>query len=247
MQIIPALAIKDGKAVDFQPGRPEVTLLSIDPYKIIDTLGSHSVHRVHLVDIDGAEYKGKDNIGLIGSLSNICVCDLEVGGGINNLNHLKSLQYAGVDYFVLGSVVHEKPALLEEISDLKHIKNDDIMIAVDLLDGKLTYHGYADSINDQAVHDVIVRALALGYSRVLITDIDTRHPDHGPDIAFLSVLVQEFPSVKFSVAGHIHTFDQVDRLKEVGIKEVVVGYDFYADTERIKALSAYNNKEERES
>lgn len=243
MQLIPALSIKDGQAADFRPDLREVVFLDKDPYQLIDIFSAYDIRRIHLVDIDGAQQKGTDNVGLIGSLSNVCVSDLEVGGGIHSIDHLKSLQYAGVDYFVLGSVVHEQPDLLTTIATLKHIPNDDIMIGVDLVDGKLTYHGYRSHVTDSNIRDVIQRSLDQGFGRVLVTDLDTRPGEHGPAVGFYASLVQDFPQVRFSAAGHIHTFGDVNRLKEAGVVEAVVGYEFYRDDDRIKQLAEYNEQE----
>lgn len=248
MQIIPALSIKDGKAADFRPDlREPVFLPESDPYKFIDLFSKHSIRRVHLVDIDGAQQQGTHNVGLIGSLSNVCVSDLEVGGGIRNLDHLKSLQYAGVDYFVLGSAVYDRPELLKEIAELDHIDNDDIMIGVDLVNGQLTYHGYRENVPDEKVRHVIQRCLDMGFERVLVTDIDHSHPEQGPAVAFYASLVQDFPQVHFSAAGHITTFGDVNRLKEAGVVEAVVGHDFYRDSDYLKRLADYNEEEDPQS
>jgi phosphoribosylformimino-5-aminoimidazole carboxamide ribotide isomerase len=243
MQIIPALCIKDGKAADFRPDLPEMVFLDQDPYQIIETFGTHDIRRTHLVDIDGAQQKGINNTGLIGSLSNTCICNIEVGGGIRSVDYLKSLQYAGVDYFVLGSVVYEHPQFLEEVAALTHIPNDDIMIAVDLVDGQLTYHGYADPIPSGTIRQLIQRGIGHGFFRVLVTDINTSANGQGPVADHYAALVKEFPQVKFSAAGHIATFEDVERLKAVGVVEAVVGYDFYRDEASLKRLAAYNNQE----
>lgn len=244
MQIIPALSIKDGKAADFRPELLEpVFLPQSDPYPIIDLFSRHSIPRVHLVDIDGAQQQGKNNIGLIGSLSNVCVSDLEVGGGIRSIDHLKSLQYAGVDYFVLGSVVYDRPELLTEIAALKHIDNDDIMIGVDLVEGQLTYHGYREPVPEEKVHQVIQRCLEIGFQRVLVTDIDPHRPKQGPALDFYDGLVHDFSAIRFSAAGHIGSFADINRLKDAGVAEAVVGYDFYRDVDSLKQLAEYNKRE----
>jgi len=247
MQIIPALSIKDGKAADFRPDSREIIFLQeSDPYKIIDLLSDNDIRRIHLVDIDGAERQGKDNVGLIGSLSNVCVSDIEVGGGITDVDHLKSLQYAGVDYFVLGSAVYDHPELLQEISEIPHIQNDDIMIGVDLVDGKLSYHGYREHVPDDKIHHVIQRCLEMGFRRILVTDIDHQAPEQGPTVGFYADLIRDFPQLRFTAAGHIRSFADVNRLKEAGVVEAVVGYDFYRDADRLKRLAEYNAKEDNE-
>jgi len=245
MQIIPALVIKDGKPAAFEPGAKSVRFLNRDPYDLIDTFSKQSIRRIHIVDVDGAQQQGKNNLALIGSLVNVCVSNIEVGGGINDMETLKSLQYAGVDYFMLGSVAYSKPEFLDEILEADHIKNDSITIAVDLVDGQLTYNSYSQQIPEQKVRDVIKRYQDMGFSRVLITDIDTLHPDHGPAIGFFDGIVQAFPDMCISAAGHIDSISDIDHLRDAGVKEVIVGMDLYDTPEALATISAYNDAEEK--
>ncbi len=243
MQIIPALCITNGKVAAFRPGHQEFVLLEEEPYDLITRLNQANIMRVHLVDIDGARHDGVNNVGLIGSLSNLTVSQLAVAGGIETLDYIRSLRFAGADLFVLGSVVYEKPELLDAIIEAKPINPGCIIIGLDLVDGKLRFHGWRDEADQEEVHAVIRRMVDLGFTRFLVTDIDTHHQDQGPDLAFFGSLVQDFPEVKFTAAGHIATYTDINRLKEAGVHEVLVGDEFYDDAEKIQKLSDYNRSE----
>ena len=245
MQIIPALYIKDGKPAVFRPGEwEEMEFLPFDPYKLIERLDQHKIQRVFLIDIDAARGEGKNNSGLIASLSNTTVADLEVGGGLTNMDFLKSLQYAGVDHFVLSAVVFDDEEFLVRLSEDETIKNDRILVAVGLLNGVLTSLGWRKVISAEGLRDIISRCIELGFKRFICADIDTDQPDRGPDLLFYKELVQEFPDAQFSAAGHINTFEDVEALKELGIKEVIVGNRIYKEEDVLDQVIAYNAHEE---
>lgn len=243
MQIIPALCIYQGKVAAFRPGEPESLIMPDDPYEVIERLGKANIMRIHLVDIDGARHEGNNNVGLIGSLSNVTVSQLEVAGGIESLDYIRSLRFAGADLFVVGSVVYDRPEFLEEIKADGIIKPGCIMISLDLIDGQLTFHGWRDIADQSTVIDVIRRMVDLGFTRMLITDVNHDFVDHGPNTSLFSTLTQTFPAVKFTVAGTIKTYEDIEILKKAGVHEVIVGHELWDSEEKLKRLSAYNRAE----
>lgn len=244
MQIIPALYIHNGKAASYQPGdHLSVRYLDQSPYDLIDLLGKHDVQRIFLLDIEAAQDPLQNNKGLIGSLANVAIPDLEVGGGINDLAYLKSLQYAGVDYFVLGSALFTNPGFFRDICHAPEVKNSSIMVSFDLKDGQLYTLGWTEPITDKHLHDLIGQCLDEGVHRFIITHIDSQHPEKGPAVDFYSELVKTFPGATFAAAGHIHLFDDIDALKSAGVQEVIVGDDWYTREDQMDLISAYNRQE----
>lgn len=244
MQIIPAIYIHHGKAAAYRPGDYQnISYLEQDPYDLIEQLGQLDVQRIYLIDIDAYQNPGQNNKGLIGSLSNVCIPDLEVGGGINDLPYLKSLQYAGVDYFVLSSVLFENQPILEEIAATEDIPNERIIIGIDLKDGRPTTRGWTQTVTDPTLREFMRTVMSVGFQRFVMTDIKSDRPKDGPDLAFFTELREEFPEAKIAVGGHVHTFEQIDQLKKIGIEEVIVGDDIYRDEGLLARISAYNREE----
>lgn len=245
MLIIPALYIKDGKTAAFRPGDYEnLDFLNLDPYKLIEKLSDQDIERIYLVDLDASQDNEANNKGLIGSLANTTIPDIMVGGGIKSMGYLKSLQYGGVDYFVLGTSAANDLPFLEEICAADHIKNERITIAFDMMDGHLTSYGFSQDNDQPQLHELIKRSIDLGLSRFLITDIDSTHPDREPDLDFFSELTNTYPDAAFATSGHIHSFEDIDNLKAVGIKEVIIGDQIYKEPGIIEEVAKYNKKEE---
>jgi phosphoribosylformimino-5-aminoimidazole carboxamide ribotide isomerase len=243
MRIVPALFIKEGKAAIYKAGNfKEIEFLNEDPYDIIARLDKLDIGHIGLVDVDASQGKS-NNAGLIGSLANTTVATLHVGGGINDLDYLKSLQYAGLDFFIIGSAVHEQPALLKTIAAADHIKNERISIAIDICDGKLYYHGWKDDL-DVSLNHFMQEAIDLGFSRFLLTDVTTDTASPLPDVAFYQSLKESFPHCNFVAAGRIDSFADIDALATTGVDAVVAGNKIYKDDNLLKQVADYNKRKE---
>ncbi len=244
MQIIPALYIHNGKAASYFPGDYEsIDYLDLSPHDIIELLGKHDVQRILLLDIDAARQDREHNKGLIGSLANVAIPDLAVGGGIDDYEYLKMLQYAGVDFFIFGSAVFRNFDLIKQICEADDVPIDRIMISLDMRDGRLTTLGWTEEVDGTTLTEIIRKTMKCGISRFIISDINTSRPDDSPDLTFYAELVEAFPEALFSAAGHIHSFHDVEALKKVGVKEVVVGTHIYKEEAWMDRISEYNKRE----
>lgn len=245
MQIIPTLYIKDGKVAAYEPSNyDDLKYLDYDPYKLIEKLEKFEINRVHLIDLDASLPNDANNKGLIGSLSNTTVIDLEVGGGISNIDYLKSLQYAGVDYFVLGSVVIENFDFVREICEAEDVKNEDVIISADVKDGKLTYHGWTDQVPDMNLEELIYKCINQGFERFIVTEIMDKK--EGPDIAFYQNLVKEFSGQEVIAAGNMYQWDHVLALEEIGVKGILLGGEIYEKDELLQKIADFNKHQLKE-
>ncbi len=245
MQIIPTIYLKDKKVAAYTPGNyRDLSYLSYDPYELINKLEEFNIDRIIIIDIDAAipGETNNSNKGLLGSLSNTTVIDIEVGGGINSMEYLKSLQYAGVDYFVLGSVVIDNFDFLREICEAEDIRNDRIVIAADVNRGQLTYHGWKDKVPDLTLEQLIYKCINTGFNRFIVSEISDIEEQYGPDVNFYKGLVEEFSGQVIAAAGNIHHIDHILALEEAGVKEVLVGEKIYHEDELLQKIAEYNKK-----
>ncbi|WNJ16318.1 HisA/HisF-related TIM barrel protein [Pontibacter sp. G13] len=243
MQIIPALYIKDGKAAAYRPGDHQNTeFLDQDPYDIIKDLNQQKIKRIHLVDIDASLHHKQNNTALIGSLANTAVSRVELGGGINNLDLLKSLQYAGVDYFVIGAAMYDNIPFLEEIAAADHVPNDRIMIALDLLNGDLYSHTWTQKEPEGKLDEMIKQAMAIGFHRFIFAESDVKDREKGPDFEFYKRICADYPNAIITASGRIDSWEDVDKLAEIGVHEVVVGNEIYKHEGALDLITEYNKK-----
>ena len=239
MEIIPALYIKDNKLALYKPGDFEnIEFLPDDPYELVEKLDKLEIGNIGLVDID-ATIGTKNNKGLIGSLSNVTVTTLHVGGGINEMDYLKSLQYAGVDYFIIGAAVLDKSSFLKQLSEAEDVKSEKISIALNVVDGKIFHHRLG-VVKEMLATDVIQSCYEMGFTRYLVSDVCSNNPEQGPDMAFYATLTQQFPNCDIGAAGHINTFEDIEALERIGVNVVVVGKEIYQEEGLLEKIAAFN-------
>jgi phosphoribosylformimino-5-aminoimidazole carboxamide ribotide isomerase len=241
MQIIPALYIKDGKLAVYKPGDYQnIDFLDVDPYDFIEKLNDLDIGNVGLVDVDST-LGISTNTGKIASLANTCIATLHVGGGIRNMDYLKELQYAGVDYFILGSSLYEKPEFLQQVSQAEDVKNEKITISIDILDGKVTYHGWTRKV-DMTVSDIISSCTALGFSRFLINDVGTHEMHTGPNLGAYKKVLDEFPDIQLGSSGRINSMEDIADLSEIGVDFAIVGDKIYKEEGLLEKIAAHNEE-----
>lgn len=249
MQIIPALYVKDHKLAVYRPGDYDnISYLDQDPYELLSQLGELKIDRIHLIDVDASlPGEPKNNSGLIGSLSNTCISDIEVGGGITEMGYLKSLQYAGVDLFVLGSVVIDDFAFLREIAEADDVQNDKIVISLDVKDGNLTFHGWTEEVPELTLNQIIWKCINIGFRRFIVTEVDTVDPHRGPNIPFYTDLMRQYPDTIITAAGNINRLEDVEQLAAVGMQEAIMGEKIF-DNEfaALAEIAEYNRKQKDE-
>ncbi len=243
MQITPALYIKNGKATAFHPaGFNLISYNEKDPYELISDMDKIGIRKIHLVDADANDKDG-DNAGLIGSLANTAVMDLQVGGGITDIQHLKSLQYAGVDKFVLGSVVIDNFDFVKELGENEEVKNEKIVIGLDLIEGQLTCHGWQQIVSSITLPQLMYKCINAGFTNFLVSEISRMIFEYGgPNIPLYEELVKEFPGAHIAASGQIFSFDDVKKLEEVGIQEAIIGDNIFRDENLLSQIKAFNEE-----
>lgn len=244
MLIIPALYIHGGRLAAYQPADyVNLQYVEGDPYEIIARIADMDIPRIYLVDLDASVGGGSNNAGLIGSLANTCVPDIAVGGGLRDLDYLRSLQYAGVDQFVLGTVVFEDMHFLEQLKSAPGLQHVRISISLDLLDGQLTSRGWTHP-EDKRLEDLIHECMSLGYKHFICTDVHPQKRESGPDLDIYKRLVSAFPEAQFAAAGQIHSLDHVSQLAAVGVHEVIMGDEVYLSETLLRSIAQYNRQQE---
>ena len=240
MQIVPAIYIHDDKAAIYRPGDYDnLEYLAKDPYEVIQSLDVKGISRILIIDINASiPGEKKNNKGLIGSLSNTCVADIEVGGGINDMEYLKSLQYAGVDNFVLGSVVYDNFDFVKQLATEDHVKNEDILISIDVQDGKLFYHGWNDPVEDLTAEELMYKCINIGLNSFNVTDV--KKDADAPNFEYYEKLIQQFPGATIGAAGNIHTLEDVEKLEALGVREIYVGNRIYKEPALVETIAAFN-------
>ncbi len=139
MLIIPAIDLKDGKAVRLKQGREDaVTVYSDDPVQMGLQWEAQGAQFLHIVDLDAAFGHGKHNeeVGkrIVASLKIPC----EWGGGVRDQAKIESLLSIGVRRVILGTKAAQSLSFVKELAARY---GDKIVVGIDAKNGMVAVKG----------------------------------------------------------------------------------------------------------
>lgn len=168
MLIIPAIDLLNGKAVRLRQGNmDDFTVYFDNPLDAAKQFADMGVKRLHIVDLDGAKKGEATNFDLIEKIVAKAGMDIEVGGGIRNMDRLKAYFNIGVKYGILGTVVVKDP---EFVKEAMKTYPDRIILGVDAKDGYVATEGWYEKSSVTAA-DLINSYAGYTAESVIYTDI----------------------------------------------------------------------------
>ena len=226
MIIIPAIDLLDGSCVRLLKGNyNESTIYSSDPVEMAKKLVNSGCERLHIVDLDAARGKGKNNRKIIRKIRNNIDVVIETGGGIRTDADVKELLDIGIDRLILGTVFAKNP----EIAGTWTKKYGNHFIAgIDALKGEVKISGWEEeSLMKDA--DLAKQAAENGIISIIYTNIDKDGTLEGPDIKS-SIRIAEVSKLPVIVSGGIsceNDFKIIADLNHPGLAGVITGKAVY--------------------
>ena len=223
MNIIPAIDLIDGKAVRLQKGDyNKVTVYSEYPEKVAKYFYDCGARYLHVVDLDGAKSGKADNFEVIKKIVNASGLSVEVGGGIRNMEMVKTYVEAGVDRIILGTAAITDPEFLKS-AVLAY--GDKITVGVDIKDGMVAIKGWTE-ISSVSCEDFCRQLEELGVSSVICTDISKDGMMSGTNLELYKNLNKDF-NINFVASGGVSTLDDIKALKEMDLFGAILGKALY--------------------
>ncbi|MDA3941341.1 MAG: 1-(5-phosphoribosyl)-5-[(5-phosphoribosylamino)methylideneamino]imidazole-4-carboxamide isomerase [Spirochaetia bacterium] len=244
MIIIPAIDLLDGSCVRlFKGNYNKSTTYASDPVEMAKKLVSSGCERLHIVDLDAARDRGKNNREIIRKIRNKIDVVIETGGGIRTDADVKDLLDIGIDRLILGTVFAKNP----EIADRWTSKYGNHFIAgIDALKGEVKISGWEEgsSLRDT---DLAKQAADNGIISIIYTNIDKDGTLEGPDIEN-SIRIAEVSKLPVIVSGGISSendFKLIADLNHPGIGGVITGKAVYENRIDLqKAIGKYQKSYE---
>lgn len=225
MLIIPAIDLIDGHCVRLTQGDyARETRYADTPAEMVQRYVAHGLHRIHVVDLDGAKASSPRNLDVLQTLSAIPGAEIEWGGGLKQEADVEQVLGHGARYAVVGSTAARRPELFAGWLD--RFGPDRLVLGADVRDGRISVNGWLEDL-DFTIDTLITRLLPHGLSQVICTDISRDGMLAGPNIPLYVRLRDAFPTVTFTVSGGIGSRDDLDALRREGIDRVIVGKAIY--------------------
>ncbi len=225
IQILPAIDLIDGRCVRLTQGDyAQKKQYDADPVDMVKQYVAHGLHRIHVVDLDGAKASSSLNLPTLRRLASVPGAQIEWGGGIKSRETLSAVFEAGASYAVVGSVAAQRPELFEKW--LQEFGPDRMVLGADVKHGQVSVNGWQEEVN-LTIDQLIDRFLPLGLSQVICTEISCDGMLQGPATPLYVHLQRKYPSVDITVSGGISSISDIAELQQLGLRKVIVGKAIY--------------------
>jgi phosphoribosylformimino-5-aminoimidazole carboxamide ribotide isomerase len=238
MLIYPAIDIYQGKCVRLRQGDYATSRAYADsPAAVARGFVESGLHRIHVVDLEGAKQGRIVNREAIESILRVSGIQVHVGGGVRSRIDVSQLFGAGAARLVIGSVAVKKPDLVQEW--FREFRSDRFVIAVDVWKGALAHSGWL--AHENVAPSAFIESMArLGASYFLCTDIQRDGMLDGPNAALYTTLREQFPALRFLASGGVSKMADIEDLKKAGCWAAVVGKALYEGNLKPSDLSQYS-------
>jgi phosphoribosylformimino-5-aminoimidazole carboxamide ribotide isomerase len=237
MQIIPAIDIIDGKCVRLEQGNYEkVTLYHKEPLEVAKKFQDAGLERLHLVDLDGAKAGVVKNWKVLEMIAGKTLLVIDFGGGIKADKDVEIVFNSGAALATIGSVAVKNEQ--EFVKWLPKYGADKFLLGADVKNEKITVSGWQEQTN-LWIFDFIQKYIDHGIKQIFCTDVSKDGKLEGPAIDLYKNIISNFPKLHFIASGGVSSVDDLEELKEIGCKGVIVGKAIYEGRIQIKELSSF--------
>ena len=220
MLVIPAVDIRNGKAVRLVQGRADQeTVYDEDPVRAARRWADAGARRIHVVDLDGAFGGRPANSPLIlAILRAFPAIEIEASGGLRTDEAVAELLTAGAARCVIGSRAAEEPAFLARLAERYPGK---VSLGLDAKGGLVATKGWVEVRELRAV-ELLARLQGLPLAEIIYTDIERDGMLAGPNFARLEEILRASPFPVIA-SGGVTTLDNVRRLRALGCYGCIIG------------------------
>ena len=210
MKIFPAIDIKDKKCVRLVKGDfDNKTEYEMSPIDQAEKYKEHGFKNLHIVDLDGALTGETVNQDIIKDIVIKFDLNVEIGGGIRNLDSVQKYIDAGVEKVILGSAAIKDKNFLKESCE-KFPNN--IALGLDAKDGYLSVAGWKENSN-QLTLDYLREVNDYGASRLIYTDINRDGMKQSPNFDE-TAKVAEVANCPVIISGGVSSLDDIKKALE---------------------------------
>jgi phosphoribosylformimino-5-aminoimidazole carboxamide ribotide isomerase len=211
MILLPAVDIRDGKAVRLRQGRfDEETVYADDPLEAARSFVEAGARFLHVVDLDGAREGEPVNLRHVQRISDELAVPVELGGGLRSIASIRRALAAGAVRVVLGTAAFTDPDLLDEALSAFTSR---ILVGVDVRGGYVSVAGWTRETQVRG-EDAIRRMQARGATRFVYTNVDRDGMLEGPDLEEVR-RVSAAVRGRFLLSGGIGTLEDLIAVRDL--------------------------------
>jgi phosphoribosylformimino-5-aminoimidazole carboxamide ribotide isomerase len=221
MDILPAIDLKDGKAVRLTKGvMDSAKIYSNEPVEIAKYFEDIGSKWLHLVDLNGAFKGNPANLVQIKKIVKNTSLQIELGGGIRDEDTIKMYLDMGINRLILGSIALKNPDFVKQMA-LKY----PIVVGIDAIDGYVAVEGWA-KISKIKATTLAKEFSKAGVKAIICTDISKDGMLSGINLDY-TLSIKASSNLPTIASGGVKDIQDIIKCKEANIDGVIVGKAFY--------------------
>lgn len=240
IEIIPAIDIIDGKCVRLSQGDYNTkTIYNEDPLEVAKQFEDAGIHRVHLVDLDGAKAKHVINHKVLEDIATHTSLVIDFGGGIQSDKDIDIAFEAGAAMVTGGSVAAKNRKLF--VSWVEKYGGDRIILGADSKNHQIAVSGWQEATS-LAVVPYISNYMQYGVQKVVCTDISKDGMLAGPAVDLYKQILTQIPDVYLIASGGVSCKEDILHLEAAGVPAIIMGKAIYENKVSLKDLVEIQNR-----
>ncbi|MHC9001282.1 1-(5-phosphoribosyl)-5-[(5-phosphoribosylamino)methylideneamino]imidazole-4-carboxamide isomerase [Enterococcus bulliens] len=238
MEILPAIDLKDGKAVRLYQGDfSKQTIVNAYPLEQAKLFAKAGLTYLHVVDLDGALEKKAVNANLIAQLKQESQMKVEVGGGIRTMDQIKAYLEVGIDRVILGSMAAKEPLFVREA--IARFGAEQIVVGIDAKNGQVAIEGWQE-VTALDYIELAKQLAEYGAATFIYTDVAKDGTLSGPNFDHYRNLTAALPNCQIIASGGIHSKEDLIELAQLGVVGAIVGKAYYSGALSLEDLAKVN-------
>jgi len=224
MIILPAIDLKDGKAVRLTKGLMNTAkIYSDEPWQVAKKFEELGSKWLHLVDLNGAFAGKPENLEQIKQILKNTDLKVEIGGGIRDEDTIKMYLDLGVSRIILGSIAVKDPDFVKEMAS-----KYPIAVGIDAKDGYVAIQGWAE-ISQIKATELAKEFADAGVEAIIATDISKDGTLSGVNVEFVKE-IQDVSGINVIASGGVSNINDIKLLIKNKIYGTIIGKAFYEGT-----------------
>lgn len=222
--LLPAVDVKDGKAVRLVQGELARQTVYGEPLDAALDFQNSGAEWLHLVDLDAAFDRGS-NHEILAEVVHRLDIKVELSGGIRDDASLERALATGCARINLGTAALENPEWTSQVI-ARH--GEKIAVGLDVRGHTLAARGWTREGGD--LFETIARLDRDGCARYVVTDVAKDGTMQGPNLGLLQE-VASATKAPIIASGGVSTIEDIRALRaltELGIEGTIVGKALYA-------------------
>jgi phosphoribosyl isomerase A len=224
LELLPAVDVKDGRAVRLVQGELARESIYGSPLDVALDFQNSGAQWLHLVDLDAAFGRG-ENSALLAEVVGRLDIDVELSGGIRDDESLMRALATGCRRVNLGTAALENP---EWTSRVIAEHGDRIAVGLDVRGHVLAARGWTKEGGD--LFETLTRLESDGCARYVVTDVTKDGTLQGPNLELLKEVcaATKKPVVASGGISSLVDIKALCTLHEIGVEGAIVGKALYA-------------------